>query len=63
MNRYHGKRFLSLLVVVFALCIGFFFGPASAFGAFSTSLAAVYGAYLAGQSATDWQKAKNGAAA
>jgi hypothetical protein len=59
-GRYHGKRFLSLLVVVLALIIGFFWGPAAQFGSYSTALGAVYGAYLAGQSATDWQKAKNG---
>ncbi len=57
-ERYHGKRFLSLLVVIFSLCVGYFFGPDAGFGAFSTALGAVYGAYLAGQSATDWQKAK-----
>ncbi len=60
MNRYHGKRFLSLLVVVLALIVGFFWGPGDQFGSYSTALGAVYGAYLAGQSATDWQKAKNG---
>lgn len=59
-ERYHGKRFVSLLVVVFAMCIGFFFGPVASFGAFSTALGVIYGAYLTGQSATDWQKAKNG---
>lgn len=60
MNRYAGKRFASLLIVVFSMCIGFFFGPADSFGAFSTALGVIYGAYLTGQSATDWQKAKNG---
>ncbi len=59
-GRYHGKRFVSLLVVVVALVAGFFFGPPAQFGAYSTALGALYGAYLAGQSATDWQKAKNG---
>ena len=60
MNRYAGKRFMSLLVVVLCLVAGFFWGPPAQFGAYSTALGAVYGAYLAGQSATDWQKAKNG---
>jgi len=62
-SRYHGKRFLSLLVVVVMLVAGFFFGPGAQFGAYSTALGALYGAYLAGQSATDWQKAKNGVSA
>ena len=63
MNAYQGKRFLSLLVVVVMLVAGFFFGPAAQFGAYSMSLSGLYGLYLTGQSATDWQKAKNGAPA
>jgi len=59
-GRYHGKRFVSLLVVVVALMAGYFAGNENMFGAYSTTLGALYGAYLAGQSATDWQKAKNG---
>lgn len=58
--RYHGKRFASLLFVVVLLAMGFFFGPETSFGAYSTSLAALYAAYLAGQSVTDYEKAKNG---
>ena len=60
MKRYAGRRFMSLLVVVLVLVAGFFWGPPAQFGAYSTALGAVYGAYLAGQSATDWQKLKNG---
>ncbi len=59
-GRYHGKRFASLLFVCALLAAGFFFGPQDSFGAFSTALGLLYGAYLAGQSATDYQKAKNG---
>lgn len=59
-GRYQGKRFLSFLVATGALCGGFFFGNPIVFGAFATSLGVLYGAYLTGQSATDWQKAKNG---
>lgn len=59
-ERYHGKRFMSLLVAMAALSIGFFAGNPDSFGAYSTALGLMYGAYLAGQSATDYQKAKNG---
>lgn len=59
-GRYHGKRFLSLLVVILALNLGYYFGDAETFGTFATTLGVLYGAYLTGQSATDWQKAKNG---
>lgn len=59
-GRYHGKRFVSLLLVTIILTAGFFAGNPDTFGAFSTALGVLYGAYLAGQSATDWQKAKNG---
>ncbi len=57
-GRYHGKRFRSLLLVVAILSIAYFFGNPETFGAFATTLGALYGTYLAGQSATDWQKAK-----
>jgi hypothetical protein len=59
-GRYRGKRFLSFLVAVAALCLAFALGPPESFGSFSTALGVIYGAYLTGQSATDWQKAKNG---
>lgn len=57
---YQGKRFLSFLVATAALLVGFFAGEPESFGAYSTALGLLYGAYLTGQSATDWQKAKNG---
>ena len=60
MNKYHGRRFASFLVATAALAGGFFFGDPMIFGAYATSLGVLYAAYLAGQSATDWQKAKNG---
>ena len=59
-GRYRGKRFLSFIVATVALCLGFALGPPESFGSFSTALGVIYGAYLTGQSATDWQKAKNG---
>ena len=59
-GRYRGKRFLSFLVATAALCMAFALGPPESFGSFSTAPGVIYGAYLAGQSATDWQKAKNG---
>ena len=59
-ERYQGKRFRSLLLVVGLLAVGYFLGPVETFPAFSTALGVLYGTYAAGQSATDWQKAKNG---
>ena len=59
-GRYHGRRFLSLLLITMILTAGYFAGDPDTFGAFSTTLGVLYAAYLAGQSATDWQKAKNG---
>jgi len=59
-GRYHGKRFLSLIVVIVALNLAYYFGDPETFGTFATSLGLLYGTYLTGQSATDWQKAKNG---
>lgn len=43
------------------LSVGYAFGDPNTFGAFSTAVGGIYAAFLAGQSATDWQKAKNGA--
>ncbi len=59
-GRYQGKRFASFLVAVAALLAAFFGGHPDSFGAFSTAVAGLYGAYLTGQSATDYVKAKNG---
>ena len=59
-DRYHGKRFWSLMLVTVLLAIGYAWGNPETFGSYSTTLVILYGAYLAGQSATDWQKAKNG---
>ncbi len=56
-GRYQGKRFLSFLLALLALCLGFIFGEPDSFGAFSAAITGLYTAYLAGQSATDW---KNG---
>ena len=59
-GRYRGKRYASFLVATGALLAAFFFGPPDQFGAFAGTLGALYGAYLTGQSATDYVKAKNG---
>lgn len=59
-ERYHGKRFWTFLLALSALCLGFGLGDSDSFGAFSAAVGVIYGTYLAGQSATDWQKAKNG---
>ena len=59
-GRYHGRRFRSLIFAATLLTIAYFFGNPESFGAYSTAIGAIYTAYLAGQSATDWQKAKNG---
>ena len=59
-DRYHGRRFWSLILVIIALVAGYTWGNPETFGAYATTLGVLYGAYLAGQSATDWQKAKNG---
>jgi len=59
-GRYHGRRFASLLLVVIILTVAYFAGNPDTFGAFSTGLGALYGTYAIGQSATDWQKTKNG---
>ncbi len=60
MNSYKGRRFLGFVLSMVALCAGFFVGDPEIFGAFSMALSGMYGLYLGGQSATDWQKAKNG---
>ena len=60
MNNYKGRRFLSLLVSVGALTAAYFYGPPASFGSYATTLGMLYGAYLTGQSATDYVKAKNG---
>ena len=59
--RYRGKRFISFLSVTFVLMLGYFFGNPEVFGSFSTTIGLLYGAYLTGQSATDYVKAKNNA--
>ena len=59
-ERYHGKRFASLILVVACLVAGFFGGDAKVFPDFASALAILYGAYLTGQSATDYRKISNG---
>lgn len=52
-ERYRGKRFAGFGVAMGCLTAGYFWGPVAAFGAFSTAIGVIYGAYLTGQSATD----------
>ena len=57
---YTGKRFASFLVVTVLLTVGLFWGQAANYVVFAQTLGLAYAVYLGGQSATDWQKAKNG---
>ena len=59
-GRYHGKRYSSFLVVAGLLTVGLFWGQAALYVVFAQTLGLAYAVYLGGQSATDWQKAKNG---
>ncbi len=59
-DRYQGKRFRSLIFISILLTLAYYLGDPASFGAYATTLGGIYAAYLAGQSATDWQKAKNG---
>lgn len=59
-GRYQGKRFASFLVVTVLLTVGLFWGQAANYVVFAQTLGLAYAVYLGGQSATDWQKAKNG---
>ena len=54
------KRFTGFLVCSGLLLAGLFVADPSQFGTYSQMIAAVYGVYLGGQSATDYAKAKNG---
>jgi len=62
MEKYQGRRFLSLLLTTGLLTLAFFFGKPEVFGAYSTALGGMYSVYLIGQSATNWAKTKNGGA-
>lgn len=50
-----GKRFSGMILVGVAITVGFLFGPADAFPSFASAMGLIYGAYLGGQSATDWK--------
>jgi len=60
MNGTISKRFTSFLVVSALLTVGLFWGQATSYVIFAQTLGLAYAVYLGGQSATDWQKAKNG---
>ncbi len=59
-----GKRFVGFLYTSTLLFVGFlvanFMGIAEQYGPFAQWVSGIYGAYLGGQSATDYVKAKNG---
>ena len=55
-GRYHGKRFLSLIFVALLLSLAYYFGDSVTFESYAKTLGFIYGIYLTGQSATDWQK-------
>lgn len=59
-GRYAGKRFAALLVSCGLLFAGLFVSIPETFGVFAQTLGILYGAYLAGQSTTDYVTAKNG---
>jgi uncharacterized membrane protein len=50
-----GKRFAAFLISTAALAIGFVIGRPEIFPTFATTIGLLYGAYLGGQSATDWK--------
>lgn len=62
MNRYKGRRFAAFLICAGLLGAAFFFGPPENFAAFSQAMAGLFGAYVLGQSATDWRQLSNGGA-
>ncbi len=60
-RRYRGKRFLTFLIAVLALFGAYFVSDdAAIFASYTNALWLMYGAYLTGQSATDYVKTKNG---
>jgi len=60
LNRYQGRRFAGFLISMAALCVGAATVDPESFPTFASTIGVLYGAYLAGQSATDFQKLKNG---
>ena len=60
-KRYNGRRFAAFLISTLLLTVGLFAGVAESFPSFATTLGMIYGAYVTGQSATDWKEASNGA--
>ncbi len=54
------KRFAAFLVCSGLLYAGLFAADPAAFATYAQMIAGVFSVYLGGQSATDWQKAKNG---
>lgn len=58
-----GKRFSGMVIVGSAITAGFLFGPPEAFPSFASAMGLIYGAYLGGQSATDWKHGGGSSAA
>ena len=54
------KRFTGFLVYDGLLLVGLLFGNPELFVVYAQMLTGGYALYLGGQTATDWQKAKNG---
>ena len=50
-----GKRFAAFLIATTALTLSFVFGPPESFPSYATTIGLLYGAFLGGQSATDWK--------
>lgn len=61
MDRYAGKRFAGFIISCVCLMVGVAIAPVESFPALATTLGLLYGAYLAGQSSTDYKNiAMNG---
>jgi len=55
MNRYAGKRFAGFILSLACLMVGAIAAPVEAFPTLATTLGLLYGAYLTGQSVTDYK--------
>ena len=51
--RYQGKRFLACVLGMLLLSVGYHFGDPAAFGAYSSAIVLLVGAYCGGQSWSD----------
>lgn len=60
MSRFAGKRFAAFLMTLLVIAAGFWMHHAETFGALAQYVTALFGAYVAGQSATDWKHGSEG---